>query len=151
MAEAASEVICAVCGAKNKSDQERCSSCGARLDRLSAYGLSEEDLHDQRYQQQDFSWKWVGISFGIYMALQAVFLGLLPMVLSQYDPQGPPGLWISAALWFVGGILVGVLSPGKTFWEPVVAAFFAVGPTIAYVVHISDVLSISLLTGVVSG
>ncbi|MCA9580595.1 MAG: hypothetical protein KC416_02295 [Myxococcales bacterium] len=151
MAAAAPEITCAVCGAKNKADQERCTSCGARLERLSTVGLTAEDIHAARYQQSGFSWKWVFVSFGIYMVLQAVFIGLLPLVIDAYDPQGPPGLWLSAGLWFVGGSIVGFVSPGKTFFEPVVGALLAVAPTILYLVQISDVRTISLLNGVVSG
>lgn len=147
---AAQEIICPICGAKNKPDVERCASCGARLDRQSLLAATAEELYADRYQQHTFAWKWVFTSFGIYMGLQVVVLMLLPLVISSYDPQGPPGLWISAALWFVGGTIVGYISPGKTFFEPVVGALLAVGPTILYLIQISDVLTISLLNAIVS-
>lgn len=147
---AAKDIICPICGAKNPADTERCSSCGARIDRLSQVGATPEELYADRYQQHSFSWKWVMTSFGIYMGLQVVVLMILPLVISTYDPQGPPGLWISALLWFIGGTVVGYISPGKTFFEPVVGALLAVGPTIVYLIQISDVLTISLLNAIVS-
>jgi hypothetical protein len=36
------------------------------------------------------------------------------------------------AVWFVGGIAVGFISPGKTFLEPAVGALVAAIPTIVY-------------------
>ncbi|MEZ4254279.1 MAG: zinc ribbon domain-containing protein [Polyangiales bacterium] len=144
------EIVCPVCGAKNKPDTERCTSCGARLERLSSVGLSQEELYADRYQQHGFVWKWVFTSFGIYMALQVVTLMILPLVISTYDPQGLAGLAISAAVWFVGGGIVGFISPGKTFFEPVVGAMLAVGPTIVYLIQVSEVYPITLLSAVVS-
>ena len=146
----AQEIICAVCGAKNKPSDDRCASCGARLERLSSVGLSPEEMYEARYQQHTFSWKWVWVSFGIYMAMQIVLLVILPMILSNYDPQGPRGLWLSAVVWFVGGTIVGAISPGKTFFEPMMGALIAAAPTIFYLMHISDVLTISLLNAMVS-
>src|SRR5262249_7259544 len=35
-------------------------------------------------------------------------------------------------VWFVGGMLLGMISPGKTFIEPVVASFLVAIPTVFY-------------------
>jgi len=35
-------------------------------------------------------------------------------------------------VWFVGGLLIGMISPGRTFIEPVVAALFVAIPTVIY-------------------
>jgi hypothetical protein len=38
-------------------------------------------------------------------------------------------------VWCVGGILVGLISPGRTFIEPVAAAFLIAIPTAIYLHH----------------
>lgn len=38
-------------------------------------------------------------------------------------------------MWFLGGLLTGLISPGKTFTEPVIAAFFVAMPTVFYLVR----------------
>ncbi len=143
---ASSELICAVCGANNPANIQRCRSCGAKLESLSSMDLSEEEERARRMQQDGFEWKWVFIAFAVYVTLQAIFLFGLRFVIATYDPQGLPGLLISAGVWFVGGILVGAISPGKTFLEPTVAALLAVIPTIAYLMSIADVYQ-SLASG----
>ena len=144
------EIVCTVCGAKNPEDLPRCRSCGARLDKLDRE-LSPQQLAERRYQQEGFEWKWVGIAFGIYFLLQAFFLALLPLILPAYDPQGLPGLGISMAVWFFGGLVVGVVSPGRTFLEPAVGALLAVVPTILWLMHIADVYQLSMLAYAVGG
>jgi hypothetical protein len=148
---AADEVVCTICGAQNKPDVERCISCGARLDALGARDMTDEEEQAQRNQQDTFEWKWVFVAFGVYMVLQAIVLVGLQSVVPTYDPQGLPGLVISAGVWFVGGILVGTVSPGKTFMEPAVGAVLAVPPTILYLSHIADVHQLSALAYIVGG
>ncbi|MCA9616817.1 MAG: zinc ribbon domain-containing protein [Sandaracinus sp.] len=148
---ASNEIVCTVCGAKNEPNAARCTSCGARIDPLDSREYSAEEAHQRRYQQDSFSWMWCGVSIAIFLVLQAVALGLLPMVISSYDPQGLPGLLISAGVWFVGGLVVARLSPGKTFLEPAVAAGVAVVPTLLYLNWIADVYKLSLLANIVGG
>lgn len=128
---AASEITCPMCGFKNPSDGERCRSCGAKLEAMTVQYTAEEEAA-RRYQQENFEWRWAFSAFGVYMLLQAFILALLPRVISSFDPQGMSGLLISVAVWFAGGIVVGVISPGKTFVEPAVGALLAAFPTIAY-------------------
>jgi hypothetical protein len=131
-AMAAEEITCPVCGFKNPSDQERCRSCGAKVEALgSAY--SAEEQYARRYQQDDFEWKWALLAAGVLCVLQAFVLGLLPMVISSFDPQGLAGLMLSVPIFFFGGIGLGALSPGKTFVEPAAGAMMAVVPTLAIV------------------
>ncbi len=148
---AAAEIVCPMCGFKNPANTARCASCGARVEALGSGDLSDEELHAKRHQQEGFEWKWVFVAFGIYMVLQAIVLVLMPLVISQYDPQGPPGLLISAGVWFVGGIVVGFVSPGKTFLEPAVGALLAAVPTVAYLMYISEVHKVSVLAGIIAG
>src|SRR4029453_7684730 len=96
------ETVCPVCGAKNAPHHERCSACGARIEHLGAAEFTAEEEEGRQYQQDAFEGKWAFIAFFIYFAMQAVVLAFLPLVILTYDPQGLPGLAISAAVWFVG-------------------------------------------------
>lgn len=125
-------IVCHVCGFKNQPEAQRCVSCGARLEGVSVDYSAEEEAA-RRNQQTGFEIKWVVAAFVIYFLFQAFALGLLPAVISAYDPfQNIWGIMISSITWFVGGIVVGFVSPGRTFLEPAVAAVLAVVPTIAY-------------------
>lgn len=128
---AASEITCPMCGFKNAADAARCRSCGAKVEAVSVSYTAEEEAA-RRYQQEAFEWRWVFTAFGVYVAFQTVILAVLPRVISTFDPQGMSGLLISVAVWFAGGIVVGLISPGKTFVEPAVGALLAALPTIAY-------------------
>ena len=125
-------LVCHVCGFKNQLDAVRCVSCGAKLDAESVdYGAEEEA--DRKDQQTGFEIKWIGITFGVYFVFQAIALALLPAVIPSYDPfQNIWGILISSITWFLGGIVAGYLSPGRTFVEPAVAAIIAAVPTVAY-------------------
>ena len=62
------------------------------------------------------------------MLTAALVVGL-PMVVPLFDFEGSAGMLVSIPVWFVGGMLVGLISPGKTFIEPVVASFLIAVPT----------------------
>lgn len=128
----AEKVTCQVCGFGNQGGAARCVSCGAKLEALGAGDYSDEEALARRFEQENFEWKWVGISLGIYIAMQAFVLVLLPLVIDQFDPQGLAGLGLSVLIWFAGGIVMGVISPGRTFIEPAVGAALAALPTIGY-------------------
>jgi len=148
---ASETIICSVCGAKNPAKKSRCDACGAKLESLGSLDLSAEERQAKRYQQDGFSWKWVVGSFSIYIVLQAIALAALPAVIDSYDPQGLWGLVISAGIWFIGGVVVGAISPGKTFIEPSVGAAVAVLPTVAWLIHISDVREVSQISYLIFG
>ena len=76
-------------------------------------------------QNTTFSWKWVAIALGIFVVVQVP-----PIVLLDLD--GWAGIGVSIGIWFLGGMLVGFLSPGRTFVEPALAAIVAAIPTILY-------------------
>jgi len=136
MAAGKDEIVCHVCGAKNKSETLRCMSCGAKLESVSVEYTAEEEAARQN-QQTGFSPVWIVISFAIYLVLQGIFLVGLDVALDAYDPQGFWGLVISIPIWFVGGIIVGRLSPGRTFIEPAIGAILACIPTVAYIMWIT--------------
>ena len=143
-------ISCAVCGASNPATSPRCASCGARLEELTR-DLTEDEEAARRYQQETFEWKWVLIAFVLDMILGALVFAGLPLVISTYDPQGSVGLAIAGCVWFVGAVIVGRLSPGKTFLEPPVGALLAVLPTLAYLDSIADVHELPKLAYVVGG
>ena len=145
------EITCPMCGFKNPDSAERCRSCGAKVEELSA-GHSTEDAYERRYQQEHFDWKWAVRAAGVYLAAQLVILVGLPYVISTFDPQGLPGLLISVAVWFVGGIVVGIVSPGKTYIEPAIGALIAVIPTVSYLaITTPDGFQPTLLAYIVTG
>ena len=129
---ASDEITCPMCGFKNPADLERCRSCGAKIEVLSA-NYSEEEEYARRYQQEDFEWKWALIGAALMAVMQAVVLGVLPLIIHAFDPDGLKGLMLSVPIYFVGGIALGVISPGKTFVEPAVGAMIAAVPTIAII------------------
>lgn len=133
MASAKDQVVCHVCGFKNPADVERCVSCGAKLEALSGAYTDEESARKQD-QQEGFALVWALGSFGVYLLLQGIVLVALPRFIDAYDPQGFSALLISVAVWFVGGVIVGFASPGRTFIEPAVGALVAVVPTVWWLV-----------------
>ena len=125
------EIICPMCGFKNPDSAERCRSCGAKVEEVSTT-YSAEEAYERRYQQEAFELRWALLAAGVYLGAQTVILVGAPLVISSFDPQGLPGLLISVGVWFLGGIIVGAISPGKTFVEPAIGALIAVIPTISY-------------------
>jgi hypothetical protein len=57
------------------------------------------------------------------------FGALMPMVIPAFDFEGSAGMLVSIPVWCIAGVLVGLISPGKTFIEPVVATFLIAMPT----------------------
>jgi hypothetical protein len=128
----AETVTCPMCGFENQSAATRCVSCGAKIEAYGVGEYTEEEWLARRFEQENFEWRWAGIACGIYLGMQFVMLVVLPFIIRAFDPQGLAGLGISVVIWFLGGIVMGVISPGKTFLEPAVGAALAAFPTIAY-------------------
>ncbi len=126
------EITCPMCGFSNPATQQRCHSCGAKLEVLTA-SYSEEEQHARRYQQDDFAWKWALIAAAVITALQGLVVGVFPLMVAAFDPQGLSGLMLSVPIFFLGGIALGLLSPGKTFVEPAVGAMIAAIPTMVII------------------
>ena len=148
----ADTLTCPMCGFENQTGIVRCVSCGAKMEAFGAGEYTEEEALSRRFEQDSFEWKWAGIACGIYLALQLVVLVVLPLIISAYDPQGLAGLGLSVVIWFIGGIVMGFISPGKTFLEPAVGAAIAALPTIAYLKAITpEGFEPSLLAYIVTG
>ncbi len=135
MAEAA--LICSVCGFRNKPNDARCNSCGAKL--LPEMLVEQDDSGKSRGGAfAGFRWKWGFIALCLYLGLAGLVLILLPAVISSFDPQGLPGLAIAAASLLVGGLIVGRVSPRHVLMEPTAAAIVAIIPMVFYIGSISD-------------
>jgi len=151
MATPQREITCPMCGFSNPETNERCQSCGAKVEAI-AQSYTEEEEYERRHQQEQIELRWVLIAAGIYLAAQFVILVCLPFVIPVFDPQGLAGLLISVVVWFVGGVAVGAVSPGKTFVEPALGALLAVIPTVGYLaVTTPDGFQPSLLAYIVTG
>lgn len=130
MASAPKSVICPACSYKNASMATRCVSCGATMD---LGPRSKADASRSRYAgQTGFSVGWCVIAFVVLGVLTGALVLGLPMVVTQLDFEGSNGMLVSIPVWFVGGLLIGMISPGRTFIEPVVAALFVAVPTVMY-------------------
>jgi hypothetical protein len=119
---------CPMCGALNASAApgQRCQSCGATMADSKRPGRHEEA---DRYHQEGVSATWCGISLGVVGILTAAVVVGLPMVVPAFDFEGSAGMMLAIPVWFVSGMLVGLISPGRTVLEPVVATFLVAMPT----------------------
>jgi hypothetical protein len=127
-------IICPSCGFKN-SAPGRCASCGAKMEQVGPVSRTREEELERRYQQEGVSIGWMFISLVVQGVLTAALVIGLPMVVSALDFEGIYGMYVCVPVWFLGGLLVGMISPGKTFIEPVVASFFIAIPTVFYLVR----------------
>jgi len=130
MVDSKSTHVCPMCGAANASAApgQRCQSCGARLTE-SKRPSRHEEIDRSHHHQEGFSATWCGISLAIVGILTAAVVVGLPMVVPFFDFEGSAGMMLSIPVWFVSGMLVGLISPGRTVLEPVVATFLVAMPT----------------------
>lgn len=124
---------CPSCGVRNAPvpANGRCVSCGAVMEQLKPARSAELD-RARRYQQEGFSPLWCVIAIVVQSVLTAALVVGLPMVVGALDFEGSAGMVVVIPVWFVGGMLLGMISPGKTFIEPVVASFLVAIPTVFY-------------------
>jgi hypothetical protein len=123
-------VTCPSCGfSKNPPGSPRCASCGARIEELGKSRRTREEELERRYQQEGVNIQWLLIAFAVQGVLTAALVFGLPMVLTMLDFEGGNGMAVCIPVWFVGGLLVGMISPGRTFIEPMVASFVVAIPT----------------------
>jgi hypothetical protein len=130
MAESISTHACPSCGAPSSSAApgQRCGSCGAAF-ADSTRPSKVEDPERAGHQQEGFSIAWCGISLLVVGILTAAVVIGLPMVVPLFDFEGSAGMMLSIPVWFVSGLLVGLISPGRTVAEPAVATFLVAIPT----------------------
>jgi hypothetical protein len=130
MAVASKKILCPSCGFSNTAPlaNNRCVSCGAKIEDLKRSLTRQEEL-ERRYQQEGFSLPWFGVSIGIITVMTAALVMGLPMVVPLFDFEGSAGMTVAIPVWFLGGMLIGLVSPGRTFIEPMVAVFLVAMPT----------------------
>ena len=130
-------VVCPSCGFTNTPPpaNHRCISCGASMENIGRVARSREEEMERRYQQEGFNLVWMLIAIVVQAVLTGALVIGLPMVIPALDFEGSNGMLVTVPVWFVGGLLVGLISPGKTFTEPVVASFFVAMPTVFYLVR----------------
>jgi hypothetical protein len=127
---AAKNVSCQSCGfQKNPPGSTRCASCGAKLEGIGKVQRTREEELERRYQQEGVSMQWMFIALAVQAVLTAALVFGLPMVIPQIDFEGGNGMIICVPVWFLGGLLVGMISPGRTFVEPMVASFIVAIPS----------------------
>jgi hypothetical protein len=138
-------VTCPSCGFKNNPPgSARCASCGARVDELGRTKRTREEELARRYQQEGVSIQWLLIAFLVQGVLTAALVFGLPMVLPMLDFEGQNGMVICIPVWFLGGLLVGMISPGRTFIEPAVASLLVAIPTTFLLIQSQTVRSMPL-------
>jgi hypothetical protein len=82
--------------------------------------------------QTGFKPLWLLIALGVQSVLTAALVVGLPMVVTALDFEGSNGMIVAIPVWFVGGLLVGMISPGRTYAEPGIASFLVQVPTVLY-------------------
>lgn len=82
-----------------------------------------------RYQQETFNVPWFGIAIGVMVVLTGAIVFGLPTIIPALDFEGSSGMMVALPVWFVGGMLIGLISPGRTFMEPSAAVFLVALPT----------------------
>jgi len=87
-------------------------------------------------KRKELSYKWVIIGGGVIMTLHFVMRlllagGVSASIIASYGPD--TGRLVVAGIvaivsYFIGGILIGIFSPGETVKEPALATFMAILP-----------------------
>jgi len=135
MATPAKPVVCPSCGYdKNPTGSTRCVSCGNKIEALASKRSREEEL-ERRYQQEGISLQWMAIALAVQGVLTAALVFGLPKVITALDFEGGNGMTVCIPVWFVGGLLVGMISPGRTFIEPMVGSFIVAIPSTFFLVE----------------
>lgn len=126
-------VICPSCGAKNAASaaNARCASCGAAMNAFDALAARAGDPRARR-APSGFNYLWCAIALGVQSVLTAAIVVGLPMVVPALDFEGSNGMIMAIPVWFMGGVLIGMISPGRTYVEPAVASFLVQAPTVFY-------------------
>ena len=93
--------------------------------------------------------QWLFIAFAVQGVLTAALVFGLPMVVSLLDVEGQNRMLMCIPVWFLGGMLVGMISPGRTFIEPAVAALLVAIPSTFLLIQSQTVRSMPLFLYVI--
>src|SRR5690606_10925753 len=130
-----SVVSCPSCGYKNQQPlaRNRCVSYGVHIDEfVPTPGFG--GVVGAHYQQRSFDLVWFLTALVMMVMLNVAIDLVLPRVVPVLDCEGSAGMLVAIPVWFTGGLLVGLISPGRTFVEPVAAVFLVALPT-AFLLH----------------
>ncbi|MCK6586741.1 MAG: hypothetical protein L6Q76_04050 [Polyangiaceae bacterium] len=123
-------VLCPSCGAKNAASAgNRCAACGALTDGRDA---PTRPGTMQGRASGGFSILWFAIALGVQAVLTAALVVGLPVAVPALDFEGSNGIIVAIPVWFLGGMLIGMISPGKTYAEPTIASFIVQVPTVLW-------------------
>jgi hypothetical protein len=132
-----SPVICPSCSFSNPPNtQGRCASCGAQM---TGTGDANVAPGDEEFKQTVFSPLWFGLSILIVGTLTGAIVFGLPMLVPIFDFEGMAGMLVAIPVWFACGLVVGLVSPGRTFAEPVAATLLVAVPTALQLVRTQTV------------
>ena len=132
----AQTTVCPSCGfANNPKRATRCASCGAKMEAIGKIARTREEELERRYQQEGISIQWMLIALVVQGVLTAALVFGLPMVNTALDFEGGNGMIVCVPVWFLGGILEGMISPCRTFIEPVVASYVVAIPSTFFLVQ----------------
>jgi hypothetical protein len=121
-------VICPSCGfGKNPPGATRCASCGTKIDDESL--AQAKAGGGKAMQQEGIDVLWTVIATVVQALLTGAIIFGLPAVVGALDFEGGNGMVSCIPIWFVGGVIVGLISPGRTFLEPVIGSFVVAIPT----------------------
>lgn len=127
MATAPKSIQCQSCGyAKNPPGSVRCVSCGLKLEDL--VKDRSGDARARNYQQEGVSPTWLLVAVVVQALLTGAIVFGLPMLVPALDFEGGSGMAICVPVWFAGGFVTGLISPGRTFVEPTLATFLVAMP-----------------------
>ena len=146
----AKPIVCPACGYKNSPNVSRCVSCGASVSETSPVSRAGSDAK-RPMAQSGFSVLWSAISLVVLAVLTGAVIVGLPMAVTALDFEGSNGMLVSIPVWFAGGVLVGLISPGRTFVEPVVAALFVATPTVYFLAMTQTVKTMPVFMYVIMG
>jgi hypothetical protein len=144
MAASPKAIVCPACSFKNVGTATRCASCGASLEAPPKSKVDPARAKQLAMQQTGFSFLWWAIALVVLGVLTAALVIGLPMVVGALDFEGSNGMLVSIPVWFIGGLLIGMISPGRTFLEPVVASLFVAIPTVAFLASTQTVRTMPL-------
>ena len=84
--------------------------------------------------KQEFSWKWTAISFGVFVLMETVIGAVIgQFIVGKYVSHNLQFLMqglCNVGSYFVGGFIIGLVSPGLRIYEPAAGAFLAVAGTL---------------------
>lgn len=133
---ATATTVCPSCGFRNSSPlpNNRCASCGAKSE-TSPNSRSQRGASTSARSQEGFSVAWFAVALGVNAVLTGAVVVGLPMVVPAVDFEGSAGMLVAIPVWFASGLLVGLIAPGKTFIEPVLATFLVAVPTALFLLR----------------